>query len=327
MARPPAFDIFSLDLIVPAAESPEQEDFEREDEPVEEKAPEIIPKPEESEPEVEASEPEVNEPEPEVQRFDNIVEVQNNDENNDGENDNDENDNDENNDGENDAEEDADGVIPNPKSDIEQANTASILDIIEAKLALSPSPYVGLLHQILERLVCPISHDLPEEPVIGSDGNTYDAKFLEKWTEKHKTSPVSREKLKGQRFPNRAVKQITEVLKHAGMNWIDGPAALQPNVYRRMKGLRAERYLQLMAQSEGMTVQVISKAGKHDLRMSLMTSTLDDLALAYGYVADIPVDVDIRFRCLDEIQTGEEITYENWDRVKVLDIFELVEQE
>lgn len=47
-----------------------------------------------------------------------------------------------------------------------------------------------------EDLCCPISHELMVEPVIMSDGHTYDKENIEKWLKKSKKSPLTNEVLK-----------------------------------------------------------------------------------------------------------------------------------
>lgn len=43
--------------------------------------------------------------------------------------------------------------------------------------------------------VCPITHDVMVDPVMGNDGHSYERKALEAWLAQHTTSPITREPL------------------------------------------------------------------------------------------------------------------------------------
>lgn len=43
----------------------------------------------------------------------------------------------------------------------------------------------------VDELVCPISHELPVDPVIAEDGRVYERECIEKWLAQRKTSPVT----------------------------------------------------------------------------------------------------------------------------------------
>merc|ERR1719456_1775447 len=42
---------------------------------------------------------------------------------------------------------------------------------------------------------CPISHQVMHDPVVVSDGHTYERRHIERWLQEHTTSPVSNEPL------------------------------------------------------------------------------------------------------------------------------------
>ena len=44
-------------------------------------------------------------------------------------------------------------------------------------------------------LLCPMSKDLIESPVVADDGNTYEENFIKKWLENNPTSPMTREEI------------------------------------------------------------------------------------------------------------------------------------
>ena len=60
-------------------------------------------------------------------------------------------------------------------------------------------------------LVCPITHELMTNPVIGSDGVTYEKEAIEKWLDNHNTSPITREIMsKSSLIPNKAIRDTIE---------------------------------------------------------------------------------------------------------------------
>lgn len=303
----PQFDIFSLDLIpavVPVIELPV--------EAVEEAYPEVIPKPEKIE-----DEPEPEHAPEENQNEENNEENEGNGENEDnGENEGNGENNENPNPDEGDDEDDEDEPAPQNPGEV----PVSALELIEERLNRSPSVYKGVMFKILECLVCPISQDLPKQPVIGSDGNTYDAECIKKWLQKHETSPITREKLRKRQVQNRAVRNIIEILKGAEMDWIDGPTALHPEVRHRMHLLRAERYLRLREKSNGSHTLTTTKYHVYNLEMDATSSTLDDLILAFGHVAHVPPEVELQFKYQDTL-----ITRENWDTMCKREVFALVE--
>lgn len=55
--------------------------------------------------------------------------------------------------------------------------------------------------------ICPISLEIMEEPVICSDGSTYEKKEIERWLVTHDTSPKTTERLHSKvLIPNKAIK-------------------------------------------------------------------------------------------------------------------------
>lgn len=63
-------------------------------------------------------------------------------------------------------------------------------------------------------LVCPITHERLSEPMICSDGNTYEYHAIQQWFDYgHTTSPMTGLPLLNRTLvPNRIVKQIVELL-------------------------------------------------------------------------------------------------------------------
>ena len=46
-----------------------------------------------------------------------------------------------------------------------------------------------------DEFICPISHELMEDPVLASDGHAYERRVIERWFEKRLTSPKTGEAL------------------------------------------------------------------------------------------------------------------------------------
>lgn len=67
-----------------------------------------------------------------------------------------------------------------------------------------PGDYVGLL-------CCPITHEIFCDPVMATDGNTYERKAIQEWFSKNSTSPLTNMELKDKTLtPNHLVKRIVQ---------------------------------------------------------------------------------------------------------------------
>ena len=66
----------------------------------------------------------------------------------------------------------------------------------------------GSLQAIRDSLRCPINHRVCADPVIASDGHTYDRTGIGPWISLRGTSPLTRELLRRQLIPNRQFKTI-----------------------------------------------------------------------------------------------------------------------
>jgi len=63
------------------------------------------------------------------------------------------------------------------------------------------------IETILEMITCPISREVMTEPVIASDGQTYNKKHILDWLSRNSISPITREPLnKSELYTNTAVK-------------------------------------------------------------------------------------------------------------------------
>ena len=72
-------------------------------------------------------------------------------------------------------------------------------------------------------LMCPISQDLFEDPVVASDGHTYSRACIERWMNcGQRSSPVTRERLEITVYPNRlAAKQVQNYKVTLGLKFIE----------------------------------------------------------------------------------------------------------
>lgn len=58
-------------------------------------------------------------------------------------------------------------------------------------------------------LECPITHEIMQDPVIGSDGYTYEREAIKKWLQDHHSSPMNKLCMVAESLlPNRLVKSI-----------------------------------------------------------------------------------------------------------------------
>jgi hypothetical protein len=63
-----------------------------------------------------------------------------------------------------------------------------------------------------ERLTCPISQDIFVDPVVASDGHTYERTGLGAWLLSHSESPVTRQQLRPELYPNLLAKSLADLL-------------------------------------------------------------------------------------------------------------------
>ena len=72
--------------------------------------------------------------------------------------------------------------------------------------------------RIRDEFLCPITYDLLREPVVASDGHTYEKMAIEKWLKSESpTSPLSGERLHGKEIVyNRTLKKLIQDLINEG---------------------------------------------------------------------------------------------------------------
>lgn len=84
------------------------------------------------------------------------------------------------------------------------------------------------LQGVREVFVCPVRHGLCRSPVVASDGHTYDKRSMERWLRRQRTSPMTRELLRAQLFPNRAAMAVLQQLTEVGLGASDSDAEEEP---------------------------------------------------------------------------------------------------
>ena len=55
---------------------------------------------------------------------------------------------------------------------------------------------IDIAVDIVDRFICPITHEIMNDPVVATDGRHYERKAIELWLDKHHTSPIDRKEMK-----------------------------------------------------------------------------------------------------------------------------------
>ena len=85
----------------------------------------------------------------------------------------------------------------------------------QARMLLKLFPAEAKAAAIPETFICPLSLEIFTDPVIASDGHTYNRPEISTWLKSHKSSPITREHLVGSAggtylVPNRALRSALE---------------------------------------------------------------------------------------------------------------------
>lgn len=85
------------------------------------------------------------------------------------------------------------------------------LDNDQLKLREDLKAMKQVFGEVPDQLICPITGDIFFDPVMTSDGHTYERKAIESWFEKHRTSPVTNLILDNKNLiPNFVIKQLVK---------------------------------------------------------------------------------------------------------------------
>eukprot|EP01028_Stygiella_incarcerata_P000955 TRINITY_DN1152_c0_g1_i4.p1 TRINITY_DN1152_c0_g1~~TRINITY_DN1152_c0_g1_i4.p1 ORF type:complete len:167 (+),score=34.01 TRINITY_DN1152_c0_g1_i4:86-586(+) len=76
--------------------------------------------------------------------------------------------------------------------------------------------YSGAIEDISELVTCPILMTVMEDAVVAEDGYTYERSAIEHWVRLHRSSPMTRQPMRGVFFPNMLVKQLIDQLRTNG---------------------------------------------------------------------------------------------------------------
>ncbi|CAE8672874.1 unnamed protein product, partial [Polarella glacialis] len=102
-------------------------------------------------------------------------------------------------------------------------NASVVIHTIVVSLKAENARLLSTLRAVQEACKCPITHALPEKPVVASDGFCYDEGAIEQWLQHSQTSPMTRSKLEtGHLLPNRSVQRILEIVRESGVECSDG---------------------------------------------------------------------------------------------------------
>ena len=64
--------------------------------------------------------------------------------------------------------------------------------------------------KIRDEFICPITYELMREPVVASDGHTYEKAAIEKWLKQHQISPRTQEPIGPLTIPNINLKKLIQ---------------------------------------------------------------------------------------------------------------------
>ena len=64
--------------------------------------------------------------------------------------------------------------------------------------------------KIRDEFICPITYELMREPVVASDGHTYEKAAIEKWLKQHLISPRNGEPIAALTIPNMNLKKLIQ---------------------------------------------------------------------------------------------------------------------
>lgn len=64
--------------------------------------------------------------------------------------------------------------------------------------------------KIRDEFICPITYELMRDPVVASDGHTYEKAAIEKWLKHHQISPRNGEPMAPLTLPNMNMKKLIQ---------------------------------------------------------------------------------------------------------------------
>ena len=143
-------------------------------------------------------------------------------------------------------------MLENKREQDRQAIMASQAAEAEAEAAATTVSSSEFL--VPDGFLCPITHSIMSDPVLASDGRTYEREAITEWLEKHSTSPVTREELTSTGLtPNYALRDVIVQLKtRTDFRVRNRLVALTPKRFFHIvsNGLRREYNVESRAQAE-----------------------------------------------------------------------------
>lgn len=94
-----------------------------------------------------------------------------------------------------------------------------------------------------EEFLCPITCSIMRDPVVCSDGQTYDSLAIRKWLKQVSTSPVTGSRAKRVLYPNRNLKSLIESWKVEN-NFVDAPEPVAVAETKKKRRKRTRRSIE-----------------------------------------------------------------------------------
>lgn len=101
--------------------------------------------------------------------------------------------------------------LPAPSVSQAESHIFDNKSVVFFRATKTPAQYQR--EEVTELFVCPISYEIMADPVVASDGHTYDRKSIEAWFKQNTTSPLTGVKLNNLSLtPNYLVKNLIEMM-------------------------------------------------------------------------------------------------------------------
>jgi len=156
-------------------------------------------------------------------------------------------------------------MIENKREQDRQAIMASQAAEAEAEAEAAATTLSSSEFLVPDGFLCPITHSIMSDPVLASDGRTYEREAIIEWLEKHSTSPVTREELTSTALiSNYALRDVIGQLKtRADFRVRNRLVALTPKRFFHIvsNGLRREYNVESRAQAEELFLNSVQYRG------------------------------------------------------------------
>ena len=103
------------------------------------------------------------------------------------------------------------------------------------------SKYRKVIDEGAEELLCPITQELPLDPVTAEDGRVYERSAIEEWLATNEKSPHTNEPMGGMLFPATQVKNLIASMVRSGALGGDKAGAWQKKLRDEKKGKETRR--------------------------------------------------------------------------------------